>query len=67
MVIVLGDLDDDGSGVGLNAQACISVHACISFDKDIGDGLDLWGVRAEDSGDLDEKDISSTHHSIKLK
>ena len=57
----------DDSGVGLNAQACISVHACISFDKDIGDGLDLWDVRAEDSDDLDEMDISSTHHSITLK
>ena len=43
MVIVLGDLDDDGSGVGLNAQASISVHAGISFDKDIGDAL-ICGV-----------------------
>ena len=49
------------------ALALLCMHAYHSFNKDIGDGLDLWDVRAEDSDDLDEMDISSTHHSITLK
>ena len=44
------------------ALISITVQACIQFDKDFGDGLDLCdGDDDNDSGDLDEEEDGVVH------
>ena len=39
----------------------ITVQACIQFDKDFWDGLDLCHNDDDDSGDLDEEEDGVVH------